>query len=128
MAEDGGAIRPTVLIVEDEAVIRLATADALEQAGFSTVEAEDATAALAYLDAGGALDAIVTDVRMPGPIDGLALAAIVSRRCPEAAIIVTSGHARPEPHELPPQAKFLAKPYVMSVLAAALWIALKVAN
>ncbi|RSV52927.1 response regulator [Sphingomonas sp. ABOLD] len=60
---------------------------------------------------------IFTDINMPGPIDGLELADIVSTRFPRVKVIVTSGKQWLEPKELPDDSLFLPKPYRPTQLA-----------
>jgi DNA-binding NtrC family response regulator len=82
----------TVLFVEDEAPIRVLLVDWLEECGFAVLEAGHAGAAI-QLAAYGELpiDAVVTDICMPGEIDGVGLAHWFQRNCPAVPIIITSG-------------------------------------
>lgn len=105
-----------VLLVEDDALVRMAAAEMLAGAGFDVVPTADASEALAFLGRGGRPDMLVTDVRMPGPVDGLALAGIVAQRFPWIGILVCSAHARPTADELPADAIFLPKPYPPALL------------
>ena len=84
-----------VLVVEDEAVLRFLGVEMFSTAGFHVVEAENAQVALDLLRALAAVHLIFTDVAMPGPIDGLALAHHVSERWPHIGIIIVSGHGFP---------------------------------
>lgn len=108
-----------ILLVEDETLIRMMAADVLIEAGFRVVEAGDANEAMVLLEARADARVLVTDVRMPGDLDGFGLAHLVSKRWPDIGIIITSGHARPGPGDLPPNAIFLPKPYQPSALVAA---------
>jgi CheY-like chemotaxis protein len=81
----------TVLVVEDEVLVRLMMAEELRISGFEVVEAANADEALALL-AHVAISAIVSDIRMPGSIDGLGLAKKVREQFPHIRIILTSGH------------------------------------
>ena len=101
----------TVLVVEDEALIRMDMVDCLEEAGFSVLEADDADAAIAILESRTDIRLVLTDIDMPGSIDGLKLAAAVRDRWPPVQIIVTSGHVTPAEHQLPKGSRFFAKPY-----------------
>jgi DNA-binding NtrC family response regulator len=105
-----------VLITEDEVLIRMMVADELLDAGFRPLEAGTADEALQILDARSDVRVLVTDVKMPGSLDGFALAGIVAGRWPHIGIVVTSGHALPGDAPLPPGAVFLGKPYRMSML------------
>jgi CheY-like chemotaxis protein len=102
--------RPTVLIVEDEVLLRLMIADELRSNGLSVVEAANADEALTVLQSSAPVDLLFTDVRMPGSMDGLALAALMRATQPELKIIVTSGQS---PRSLPRDIAdaFFDKPY-----------------
>ena len=102
--------RPTVVVlVEDEFLVRMLMADVLSDAGFRVLEASDAQEALALLEARPDVQVLVTDVDMPGPLDGLALVRIVGRSWPGVGILVVSGRIDPSPGDLPAGACFLAK-------------------
>jgi CheY-like chemotaxis protein len=85
---------PMLLVVEDEALVRFMLAEAIRDAGFGVLEAADADEALAILENVGAVDAMITDVHMPGALDGVALAAAARQLCPDAKLILVSGSAR----------------------------------
>jgi CheY-like chemotaxis protein len=107
--ETGGGI--VVLVVDDEPFVRMDMAEILRRAGFHVEEASNSDEALRKLNgAGYPLGALVTDVQMPGTVNGYGLAKRVRDRFPQAAIVVISGVARPSPGEMPPNATFLAKP------------------
>ena len=101
---------PTVLVVEDEILIRELVAEELEVAGYTVVIANDADQAIAILEARQDIHLVFTDVNMPGSMDGLKLAAAVRDRWPPVHIIITSGKIRPL--EIPANALFIPKPYV----------------
>jgi len=82
---------PAVLVVEDEAIIRMMLVDELEYAGIAVIEADGADAAVAIMSNGATICAVVTDVRMPGTMDGLGLAAWMRHQAPRVPIIITSG-------------------------------------
>lgn len=100
-----------VLVVEDEAFIRMSIVDELEDAGFTVFEAANAADAIEVLIANSAIELMFTDVDMPGGIDGLKLAASVRDRWPPIKIIVTSGHRNVNVDALPVEARFMPKPY-----------------
>jgi CheY-like chemotaxis protein len=102
---------PSILIVEDEAFVRLLGAGMLTHAGFRVIEAADGDEALEFLEADADVQLLFTDVNMPGAIDGVALARQVHERWPRIGIIVVSGKALPKPHELPAGSHFHRKPY-----------------
>jgi two-component system, response regulator PdtaR len=101
----------TVLLVEDEVMLRINAADILRDAGLSVVEAASADEALRMLDAGMRVDAVFTDVNFTGLTDGIGLAWEISRRFPDAEILITSGAVRPDRKTIPPLSDFVAKPY-----------------
>jgi CheY-like chemotaxis protein len=101
----------SVLVVEDEALIRMDIVDQLEEEGFKVFEAASATQAIALLDAEPTIQLLFTDIDMPGSMDGLKLAAAVRDRWPPVKIIVTSGHRIVEITDLPDGSVFFSKPY-----------------
>jgi CheY-like chemotaxis protein len=108
--ERGNSINcQAILVVEDEVLIRLALADSLRTAGYSVIEAANGGDALSWLRSGQDCDLVITDVNMPGPVDGIALAKCAKRLSAGLPVIVTSGHlAREASH---PADAFLPKPY-----------------
>ena len=98
----------TVLVAEDETLVRLLANDMLTEAGYRVIEARDGQEALTILEVHPNIQALFTDVTMPR-LDGLSLAKIVSERWPEIGILVTSAPALPS--ELPGRARLLRKPY-----------------
>ena len=102
---------PVVLVVEDEAMILLDTVDMLENAGVTAIEAANARQALSILEDQSGVDVVFTDIDMPGDMNGLALAAEIRSRWPAIPVILTSGHMKPELHQLPPETSFFSKPY-----------------
>jgi CheY-like chemotaxis protein len=112
-------IKPLALVVDDEPLIRMDTADILSDAGFEVLEAGDATEAVACLEQYSALRVLLTDIQMP-EIDGLTLARHVRAHWPHIGIIIASGALRPEIVELPENARFLSKPLSTKLILAAL--------
>jgi CheY-like chemotaxis protein len=100
----------TVLLVEDEPLIRLFISDLLEETGFKVVEAANATEALVLLEAGLPVNVLLTDVDMPMGCNGFELAHRVHCAWPETEILIMSGRQWPSEGDLPPGAAFLAKP------------------
>ncbi|WP_376988627.1 response regulator [Bosea sp. R86505] len=109
-----------MLIVDDEPLIRMDLADMVRDAGHVVLEAADADEAIALLEAHPAIRILVTDIEMPGSMNGLKLAAAVRDRWPPVAIIVTSGRIQPAAHQMPAAAVFLDKPYRAAAMSAAL--------
>jgi CheY-like chemotaxis protein len=104
-----------ILVVEDEVFIRFAIADALRDIGASVVEAASADEAWQYLTAGGLVDLVFTDNRMPGSMRGAQLAARVTRQF-GIAVVVTSAFF----HEMEWSGPFIPKPYNLFETATAL--------
>src|SRR3712207_3840488 len=102
--------RPVLLLVEDEPLVRTLQVDILRDAGFWVVEAQDADEAFEVLKRRSDVKAVLTDVDMPGSIDGFEFARLVAQGWPDVGILVISGKAAPGPHDLPGSASFIAKP------------------
>lgn len=108
--------RTFVLVVEDEPLILLSTSNALEDEGFTVLQAASADAALVLLDQHPDIRMVLTDIEMPGKMDGLNLADRARERLPGALIVITSGRRLPPKGDLPSGARFMAKPYYLSDL------------
>lgn len=100
--------RRPVLVVEDDPLLRIDMALAFSDAGFSVIEAGTADEALEILEARQAIGLVVTDIEMPGRLDGLKLARIVSERWPDTEVFVTSGKVTPDADA---PGSFFPKPY-----------------
>jgi len=81
----------TVLVVDDEVLLRLSIADRLREEGFAVIEAANANEAIAILKAAMVIDVVLTDVTMPGSMDGVGLARFVESQRPDIKVILTSG-------------------------------------
>jgi two-component system, response regulator PdtaR len=100
----------TVLVVEDEAIIRDMVSEFLEDAGYTVVVATNADHAISILEVRLDIHLVFTDIDMPGSMNGLKLAAAVRDRWPPIHIIITTGKGRPR--EMPANALFISKPYL----------------
>lgn len=107
--------RPTVLLVEDEVLIRLMLADELRSQGLQVLEASNADEALTVLQSSLPVHLLFTDIRMPGRMDGVALAKVAHARFPQIKSIIGSS-GRPE-QSIDFADAFLAKPYDLRELA-----------
>ncbi len=103
--------RPIVLVVYDDPLLRMIAVDIAEEAGFATIEADNADKAVAILEARFDIALALTDVNIPGSMDGLKLAHAVRRRWPPIRIIVVSGQMQLSPADLPSDSLFFGKPY-----------------
>lgn len=91
MAPQGEGGGEAILMVEDNAEVRLMGSTLLQDAGFAVHEAGDAAEALALIHAGLAFDLLFTDIVIPGDLDGVGLAAEVRRLRPGVAVLLTTG-------------------------------------
>jgi CheY-like chemotaxis protein len=104
----------TVLVVEDNVLVRYCAVDALGEGGFHVLEAATAPGAMALLEREH-VDVLFTDVNMPGEFDGLELARRVRRRWPRVAVVITSGRSCPD--QIVEGVRFVPKPYMADRLA-----------
>lgn len=109
-----------VLVVEDEPLLLLHAMTVIEDAGFEVIPAPNADRAIEILTHRADIRIVVTDIDMPGSMDGLKLAAFVRNRWPPIELIVTSGHTVPAPEDLPERGLFFPKPWDEGLVAAAL--------
>jgi PAS domain S-box-containing protein len=117
----------TVLIVEDDALVRKYVITQISSLGYSTLEAPNATEALKFIENGEAIDLLFTDIIMPGSMNGRQLADEALRRRPELKVLFTSGYtenAIVHHGRLDAGVLLLAKPYRKSELARMIRIAL----
>ncbi len=105
------ASRMSVLVVEDEPLLRLNIIDILADAGFDVHEASNAAEAIGVLMEHEDIRLVFTDVDMPGGMDGIKLAAYIRDRWPPLKIIVTSGYRKVALEEIPTESRFFSKPY-----------------
>ena len=92
VAAPGRGEGETVLLVEDDAAVRLAAGELLQDLGYRVLPAADAEAALAILSRGIPVDLLFTDVVMPGPITSRELARRARKLLPHIAVLFTSGY------------------------------------
>ena len=104
-------LRPMILVVEDEAIVRVGLTMSLSEAGFDVVEVSNADDAIEVLSATPDIAVMVTDVEMAGSMDGSKLAHVVRDRWPPVHIFVVSGYHRVAELDLPERSQFFAKPY-----------------
>ncbi|WP_454278078.1 response regulator [Sphingomonas sp. Marseille-Q8236] len=102
---------PTILIVEDQPLLLIHVQFALEDAGYVVIQAASADDALVALKRHPEIQAVFTDVAMPGTLDGAALAVCVHESHPHVAVLVTSGDQAYLPDGLPEGVHFIPKPY-----------------
>jgi CheY-like chemotaxis protein len=107
MGEPVPAPPPTILVVEDDVLVRSLVAAYLRECGFDVIEANGADEAIRVMEAEVRVDIVFSDVNMPGSMDGFGLAQWVHRERPWLKVILTSGAARTASEQGP----ILAKPY-----------------
>ena len=101
-----------VLVVEDNVELRAMTRTALQSAGYQVSVAASGDAALQLLENGLVVDLVLTDIVMPGSVDGNDVIARVRQRWPDLPVILTSGYA----NSVSDDCDFLPKPYTTSAL------------
>jgi CheY-like chemotaxis protein len=115
----GEAGKPLVLVVEDEEIVREIVCADLAEAGFEVLEARNGDEAFSLLRAGhggaGSVNMLFTDIRMPGLLDGWALAEKARSLMPSLHVIYASGHVT-SPDRAVPGSIFLTKPYRIKTL------------
>jgi len=110
MVLDHAAVPAVVLVVEDEMLLRMRAVDMVEDAGFTSVEAVDADEAVAILESRSDIALLLTDIQMPGTMDGLGLARSVHERWPPIKIILVSGQLTLANIDIPADSRFFGKP------------------
>jgi CheY-like chemotaxis protein len=109
-----------VLVVEDEFFSRLHAVDLVEAAGYAAIEASNADEAIAVLEARKDVRIVLTDIDMPGSMDGLKLAHAIRKRWPPIELILTSGHFHLTDDDMPERGRFFPKPYRDQEIVSAL--------
>ena len=108
-----------VIVVEDDPMVRMAAVGAFEDAGFEVLESKNAAAAmLVFQTQGGRVQALFTDVEMPGAMNGLMLAQQIHADWPQICVMVASGQINPGNDEMPENSRFFKKPYDLDNVVA----------
>ena len=117
----GGAARSTVLVVDDEATVRMLVVEAVTDLGHDVLEAADGAAALRILQARGAsIDLLVTDVGLPGGMNGRQVADAALVAYPKLPVLFITGYAETAViggDQLDPNMMLMTKPFTMDALA-----------
>src|SRR4029077_6668285 len=82
---------PTVLVVADEVLVRMAVSEYLRECGYNVVEASDAHEAIEVMTSEAVVDIAFSDITMPGSLDGFGLAQWIRRERPDIRVVLTSG-------------------------------------
>jgi CheY-like chemotaxis protein len=117
--QTGEPASPIVLVVEDEALIRMLAHETLSEVGMHVLEAAHGGEALDLLQARPDVSVIFSDVNMP-VLDGFSLARLVAIRWPHIPVLITSGKVTPELGDMPVGPRFLPKPYRPTALVTAI--------
>ena len=105
----------SVLVVEDEPLVLEYVSGILGQSGFDVIAASSGEEALSRI-AEGCVCAVVSDVAMPGRVNGFELARRVREECPRTGVVLVSGVMEPTGGEVPGGVRFVAKPVKASTL------------
>jgi two-component system, response regulator PdtaR len=105
----GDDIKATVLVVDDEVLVRAMVADPLRDDGFRVIEAINADEALAILRSATRVDLVLTDMRMPGTMDGAGLVRLIRTEFPSIRVILMS--SEPPDDLLPALDHYVSKPF-----------------
>lgn len=108
--------KETVLVVEDEPFARMYATQLFEDQGFSVIETESAGEAIVALHDHPEIALLFSDIRLPGDVNGLALAGQARALRPQLPILLTSGYAQSPDLDIPRRSKFLPKPYTAQML------------
>jgi two-component system, response regulator PdtaR len=104
--------RPSVLVVDDEPILRMIAASVLEDAGYDVAEAINGDEAFAMIEAEpNRFTHVFTDVDMPGSLDGIRLARLVSTLYPAIVVAVTSGNEEEDEGASEHYSRFIRKPW-----------------
>jgi len=117
-SEDGILEKPIVLVVENEAVIRLETVLAIKDAGYIVLGASDTDGALAIMEAHRDVRAVFMEIRTPGRLNGMELGRLIAERWPLVRLIMTSGV--PKTDDFSTDWRYVLKPYDGAEIAALL--------
>ncbi len=110
----------TVLVVDDEPLVRVLIVEILEELGYRAVEAGDAASALPFLESGERIDLMVTDVGLPNGINGRQLADAARAKRPGLKILFITGYAENavlNQNNLEPGMYVMTKPFAMDAMA-----------
>jgi DNA-binding NtrC family response regulator len=111
---------PTILIVEDEFLARAMLSDHLQECGFMVFEAANADEAIKIIETGLPINLVLTDVRMPGSMNGFGLAKWIGSNTPQISVLIASGEATQTDaaNELCDHIPLFKKPYDLKAIVA----------
>lgn len=105
------ANKATVLVVDDDGLLRELIVDALRDLGYTVLEARDGPSALEVVRGTTAIDVVFSDVSMPNGMSGVELATRVRQLRPDIRLILASGFVKGQIADIPQGVVFLPKPY-----------------
>ncbi|HEX2801465.1 MAG TPA: ATP-binding protein, partial [Phenylobacterium sp.] len=111
----------TVLIIDDEPTVRMVIVEVLEELGYAAIEAADGPSGLRILQSDTRIDLLVTDVGLPGGLNGRQVADAARQTRPELKVLFITGYAENAvvgDGRLKPGMEVITKPFVMATLAA----------
>jgi two-component system, response regulator PdtaR len=100
-----------IIVAEDDFIVSEYLSGILKEKGYSVIAVANADDAIAMFEHRNDVRMLITDINMPGPMNGLNLAATVRERWPFLKIIITTGRERPKIEEVPEGSLYLRKPY-----------------
>ena len=111
-AENSSVEQTTILIVEDDETARWLLGEILAGEGYAVFEASTADEAMRRLTECPEIRMVISDIEMPGSMDGLEMAILIHRRSPNIGVLLTSGRRAPAADNLPPGVRFILKPWL----------------
>jgi len=110
-----------VLVVEDEPLVRELVCELILELGHGVIAVDRGDKAVDYLEE-NALDValVISDLRMPGGLDGCQLATLIALRWPGLPVLLSSGFSDAQLHHLPPHTSFIGKPWNFEQMEAAI--------
>jgi len=111
----------SVLVVDDEAAVRMLVGEVVAEIGSTAIEAADGPQAMAILDGGAAIDLLITDIGLPGAMNGRQIADAARATRPGLKVLFITGYAEHSvlgPGRLPPNTALLTKPFTIDALGA----------
>jgi len=110
--------KTVILVVDDEPLLRMDLEDSLYIAGYQVVAAGNADEAVAILSQRNDIGLVVTDIHMPGSMDGLALLQTIRDRWPPVRIMIASSQTRFAPGQIPDDVPVFSKPFAYASINA----------
>ncbi|KAA2235926.1 response regulator [Salinarimonas soli] len=105
-----------ILLVDDDPLVRATIAEALIDEGFVVLQAANASEAVAVLQARADVLAVISDIDMPGTMNGISLAWEIKNQWPNTPVTLISGRVHPPAGTVPEDVVFVAKPLRLSVM------------